>query len=151
MQQCYNVPALWFRQKQKSLNFLCVLQILWQIVKSYLSSVSSSRWLRSQAMYSRAASVTLGHQDRSNERNLRKFSAISSIPSSVILEHPDSDKTVKLGRVWTEKNKNKVFIHLKRTILDKLDVKWQQMHINFKDEKKSAQPNQNCWEGWAFI
>ena len=50
-------------------------------------------------MYSRAASVTLGHQDRSSERNFRKFSAISSIPSSVILEHPDSDKTVKLGRV----------------------------------------------------
>jgi len=69
------------------------------VMCTHLSSVSSSRWLRSQAMYSRAASVTLGHQDRSNERNLRKFSAISSIPSSVILEHPDSDKTVKLGRV----------------------------------------------------
>ena len=72
---------------------------------NYLSRVSSSKWLRSQAMYSSAASVTLGHHDKSKERNLRKFSAINSMPSSVILEHPDKDNTVKLGRVCTEISK----------------------------------------------
>ena len=61
-------------------------------------------------MYSRAASVTRGHHDKSRERNLRKFSAISSIPSSVILEHPDSDKTVKLGKVCTETGEKKKII-----------------------------------------
>ena len=55
-------------------------------------------------MYSSAASVTLGHQETSSERNLRKFSAINSMPSSVILEHPDKDNTVKFGNVWTKKN-----------------------------------------------
>ena len=34
---------------------------------NHLSSVSSSRWVRSQAMYSRAASVILGHHDTSRE------------------------------------------------------------------------------------
>ena len=69
----------------------------------YLSRVSSSRWFKSQAMYSRAASVTLGHHETSRDLNFRKFSAISSIPSSVTLEHPDNDRTVKFGKVWTKK------------------------------------------------
>ena len=56
-------------------------------------------------MYSSAASVTLGHHDRSNERSLRRFSAINSMPSSVILEQPDNDNTVKLGKVCTAKAK----------------------------------------------
>ena len=72
----------------------------------YLSSVSSSRWFRSQAMYSNAASVTRGHHDKSRDLNFLKFSAMSSIPSSVIFEQPDKDKTVKLGSVCTE-NTNK--------------------------------------------
>ena len=52
-------------------------------VPTYLSRMSSSRCPRSQAMYSRAASVTRGHHERSRQRSLRRFSAINSIPSSV--------------------------------------------------------------------
>ena len=59
-------------------------------------------------MYSRAASVTRGHHERSRDRNLRKFSAMSSIPSSVIFEQPERDRTVKLGRVCTETQINDV-------------------------------------------
>ena len=77
---------------------------------NYLSRVSSSKWLRSQAMYSSAASVTLGHHERSNERSLRRFSAINSMPSSVILEQPDNDNTVKLGKVCTANNKQNCFL-----------------------------------------
>ena len=54
-------------------------------------------------MYSNAASVTRGHHDKSRDLNFRKFSAINSMPSSVIFEHPDKDNTVKFGRVCTEK------------------------------------------------
>ena len=61
-------------------------------------------------MYSSAASVTLGHHDRSNERSLRRFSAINSMPSSVILEQPDNDNTVKLGKVCTANNKQNCFL-----------------------------------------
>ncbi len=53
----------------------------------YLSSVSSSRCVRSQAMYSRAASVTRGHQDRSRLTSFRRFSAISSRPQDTTLVH----------------------------------------------------------------
>ena len=53
-------------------------------------------------MYSRAASVTRGHHDKSRDRSLRKFSAMSSMPSSVILEQPDKESTVRLGKVCTE-------------------------------------------------
>jgi hypothetical protein len=35
----------------------------------------------------------------SSDRSFRRFSAISSIPSSVIFEQPDNDNTVKLGKV----------------------------------------------------
>lgn len=52
-------------------------------------------------MYSRAASVIRGHQDRSRARSFCKFSAISSTPSSVTLLHPDSDNTVKWGSECT--------------------------------------------------
>lgn len=68
---------------------------------TYRSSVSSSNWLRSQAMYSSDASVIRGHHDKSSARNLCKFSAINSIPSSVTLEHPDNERTVKWGNEWT--------------------------------------------------
>lgn len=54
-------------------------------------------------MYSKAASVILGHQDRSSDLNFCKFSAISSTPSSVTLLQPLSDSTVKFGREWTAK------------------------------------------------
>ena len=54
-------------------------------------------------MYSNAASVTRGHHDKSRDLNFRKFSAINSMPSSVIFEQPDKDNTVKFGRVCTEK------------------------------------------------
>ena len=53
-------------------------------------------------MYSSAASVTRGHHETSRERSFRKFSAISSMPSSVIFEQPDRERTVRLGRVCTE-------------------------------------------------
>lgn len=68
----------------------------------YLSKTSCSNPTRSQAMYSRAASVTRGHQDKSKICNFGRFSAISSIPSSVILLQPDKLNTVKLGSEWTE-------------------------------------------------
>lgn len=67
-----------------------------------LSSVSSSSMFKSQAMYSRAASVIRGHHDRSRARSFWRFSAISSTPSSVILLQPDNDSTVKCGSEWTE-------------------------------------------------
>lgn len=86
-------------------------------LRLYLSRVSSSNWFRSQAIYSRAASVILGHQDKSKARNFCKFSAINSTPSSVILLQPDRLKTVKFGRECTEtvsltshsKNKRKTY------------------------------------------
>ena len=56
-------------------------------------------------MYSRAASVTLGHQDRSRHTSFCRFSAINSIPSSVILEQPDRDSTVRFGKECTEEEK----------------------------------------------
>jgi len=71
----------------------------------YLSRVSSSSWFRSQAIYSRAASVIRGHQDRSRLRSFCRFSAISSTPSSVILLQPDSDKTVRFGSECTATEK----------------------------------------------
>jgi len=71
------------------------------VIWTHLSKVNSSKWFKSHAIYSSAASVTLGHHDTSRDLNFRKFSAMSSIPSSVTLEHPDKDKTVKFGNVWT--------------------------------------------------
>ena len=38
---------------------------------------------------------------------------MSSIPSSVILEHPDSDNTVKLGNVWTKMERKIALMYLK--------------------------------------
>jgi len=38
----------------------------------------------------------------SSDRSFRRFSAINSMPSSVIFEQPDSDNTVKFGNVCTE-------------------------------------------------
>ena len=69
---------------------------------TYRSNVSSSSWFKSHAIYSNAASVILGHHDKSNARNFCKFSAISSTPSSVTLLHPDNDNTVKCGNECTE-------------------------------------------------
>lgn len=66
-----------------------------------LSSTSSSSLCRSHAMYSRAMSVIRGHQDRSRLRSLRRFSATSSTPSSVILEQPERLRAVRLGRLCT--------------------------------------------------
>jgi len=63
----------------------------------YLSKTNCSNPTKSQAMYSRAASVTRGHQDKSKICNFGKFSAINSIPSSVILLQPDKLSTVRLG------------------------------------------------------
>lgn len=77
-----------------------ILVILLLII--YLSKTNCSSPTRSQAMYSRAASVTRGHQDKSKICNFGRFSAISSIPSSVILLQPDRLKTVRLGSEWTE-------------------------------------------------
>lgn len=68
---------------------------------TYLSSTSSSSLCRSQAMYSRAMSVIRGHQDKSRLRSLRRFSATSSTPSSVILEQPERLRAVRLGRLCT--------------------------------------------------
>lgn len=68
---------------------------------TYLSRTSSSSLCRSQAMYSRAMSVILGHQDKSRLRSLRRFSATSSTPSSVILEQPERLRAVKFGRLCT--------------------------------------------------
>ena len=45
----------------------------------------------------------------SRDRSFLRFSAINSIPSSVIFEQPDNDNTVKLGKVWTEKKKEVKF------------------------------------------
>lgn len=70
---------------------------------SNLSSVSSSSIFKSHAIYSSAASVIRGHHDKSRARSFCRFSAINSTPSSVILEQPDNDKTVKCGNEWTEK------------------------------------------------
>ena len=53
-------------------------------------------------MYSRAASVILGHQERSRLTNFLRFSAISSIPSSVILLQPERERIVRFGSEWTE-------------------------------------------------
>ena len=53
-------------------------------------------------MYSSAASVIRGHQETSRLTNFRRFSATSSIPSSVILLQPDRDSTVRLGSEWTK-------------------------------------------------
>lgn len=73
----------------------------WETRMLYLSRMSSSSWLRSQAMYSNEASVIRGHQDRSKERSFLRFSAISSTPSSVILLQPDMLSTVRLGKECT--------------------------------------------------
>lgn len=54
-------------------------------------------------MYSKAASVIRGHQDKSKERNFWRFSAISSTPSSVILLQPERLRTVKFGNECTER------------------------------------------------
>lgn len=70
-------------------------------VHTHLSSTSSSSLCRSQAMYSRAMSVIRGHQDKSRLRSLRRFSATSSTPSSVILEQPERLREVRFGRLWT--------------------------------------------------
>ena len=75
-------------------------EFLWDTL-SDLSKVSSSRWVRSQAMYSSAASVILGHQDRSRLTNFLRFSATNSIPSSVTLLQPDKDRIVRFGSEWT--------------------------------------------------
>lgn len=56
-------------------------------------------------MYSKAASVIRGHQDKSKERNFCRFSAINSTPSSVILLQPDKLRTVKLGNECTGKKR----------------------------------------------
>lgn len=76
------------------------------IILSYLSNVSSSKLFKSQAIYSKAASVILEHQLRSKERSLGKFSAINSTPSSVTLLHPESDSTVRLGKECTKTKTN---------------------------------------------
>lgn len=78
------------------------------IIFSYLSNVSSSKLFKSQAIYSKAASVILEHQLRSKERSLGKFSAINSTPSSVTLLHPESDSTVRLGKECTEKKERQI-------------------------------------------
>lgn len=84
---------------------LCTYQSLSAFHKDHkhtdLSSTSSSSLCRSQAMYSRAMSVIRGHQDKSRLRSLRRFSATSSTPSSVILEQPERLRAVKLGRLCT--------------------------------------------------
>lgn len=73
------------------------MSVMW----THLSNVSSSSWFKSQAMYSRAASVIRGHHDKSRLRSFCKFSAISSTPSSVILLQPESDRTVRFGSECT--------------------------------------------------
>lgn len=55
-------------------------------------------------MYSSDASVMRGHHDKSSVRSFCRFSAISSMPSSVTLLHPDNDRTVKCGSECTENN-----------------------------------------------
>lgn len=75
---------------------------------SNLSKVSSSSIFKSQAMYSSAASVILGHHDKSSARSFCRFSAINSTPSSVILLQPERDNTVKCGNEWTARKKRKV-------------------------------------------
>lgn len=77
------------------------MQYLECIIIAYLSRVNSSNKLKSHAMYSNAASDILGHQDKSSTLSCLKFSANNSTPSSVILEQPDSERTVRLGSTWT--------------------------------------------------
>lgn len=73
---------------------------------AYLSKVSSSSWLRSQAIYSSEASVMRGHQDRSRARSFCRFSAINSTPSSVSLLQPDRLSTVRWGNECTAMERN---------------------------------------------
>lgn len=74
-----------------------------RVVKNitYRSNTSSSNWFRSQAIYSSDASVMRGHHDKSSVFNFCRFSAISSMPSSVTLLHPDNERTVKCGSECT--------------------------------------------------
>ena len=60
-------------------------------------------------MHSKAASVILGHQDKSKLLNLCRFSAMASTPSSVIFEQPDKLKTVRFGSECTVTKKKKNF------------------------------------------
>lgn len=62
-------------------------------------------------MYSRDTSEIRGHQDRSSERSFRRFSVISSIPSSVIFVQPDKLRIVRLGSECTE-NLIKIHTHV---------------------------------------
>lgn len=87
-------------ESKKKLWNECKLRL---ICWSNLSNVNSSSMFKSQAIYSSAASVILGHHDKSRARSFWRFSAINSTPSSVILLQPDKDKTVKCGSEWTAK------------------------------------------------
>ena len=51
--------------------------------------------------------MILGHQETSSDTSFLRFSAMSSIPSSVIFEHPDRERTVKFGKECTEKKYKK--------------------------------------------
>ena len=48
-------------------------------------------------MYSRAASVILGHQLRSRLTSFLRFSATNSMPSSVTLLQPERERIVRFG------------------------------------------------------
>lgn len=103
-----SVDSFSLRQHRKPLSFANFIQIVNSNAnQTYRSKVSSSNWLRSQAIYSSDASVMRGHHDKSSARNFCRFSAISSMPSSVTLEHPDNDRTVKWGSEWTAKTNKK--------------------------------------------
>lgn len=90
----------WNKESHRSC--ISVVEIRLRGGPTYRSNTSSSNWVRSQAIYSSAASVIRGHHERSSVRNFCKFSAISSTPSSVTLLQPDNERTVKCGSECTE-------------------------------------------------
>lgn len=89
---------------------------------THLSNVSSSSWFKSQAMYSKEASVMRGHHDKSKARSFCRFSAMSSTPSSVSLLQPDKLSTVRCGNecTATETQKQKEEAKVRRKVKCKM-------------------------------
>ena len=88
---------------------------------SYLSKFNSSRCVRSQAMYSSAASVILGHHDKSRltwsmigEKSLlifyclksHQFSKILCYQLNPIIRHFTASRQRQNGKIWQRMNWN---------------------------------------------
>lgn len=63
-----------------------------------MSSLKESA--KSQAMYSREASVILEHHDRLRQDKCLNCSAMTSMASSVTFEQPDKESEVRFGSPW---------------------------------------------------